>query len=285
MTYTQVSYAVHERIATITLDRAESRNGFTVVMADELAAAFGAAEADADVRAIVLAANGKDFCVGMDLAAGGLADVEQPDWMEPATRVTRPMYASTKPVIAAIQGAAAGVGVTMTLPADYRLATLDARFGFVFARRGLYPEGGSTWFLPRIVGLGRAMDWMVSGRIFGAQEALTAGLVHSLHEPAELLPRAYDLAREIVTQCAPVSVAVIRQALLRMGGVDSPEAAFQLDSKLIAGCAQSPDAVEGIVSFLQRRPPEFTLNTPRDLPPFLPWLEPPGQEPPWPGPQ
>jgi enoyl-CoA hydratase/carnithine racemase len=273
--YTQISYAVHERIVTITLDRAEHRNGFTVVMSDELADALRQAEADSAVRAVVLAANGKDFCVGMDLSAGGIDDVDDPEWVEPATRVTRPMYASTKPVIAAIQGAAAGVGVTMTLPADYRLAATDARFGFVFARRGLYPEGGSTWFLPRLVGLGRAMDWMISGRIFDAQEALATGLVHSLHESADLLPRAYDLAREIVTNCAPVSVAVIRQTLLRMGCFDSPEAAFELDSKLIAGCAQSPDTVEGIVSFLQRRPPEFTLRTPEDLPKFLPWLEAP----------
>jgi enoyl-CoA hydratase/carnithine racemase len=271
--YTQITYAVDERIATITLDRAEHRNGFTVAMSDELGDAFGRAEADGEVRAIVLTANGKDFCVGMDLSAGGVADVDEPGWVEPATRVTRPMYASTKPVIAAIQGAAAGVGVTMTLPADYRLASTDARFGFVFARRGLYPEGGSTWFLPRIVGLGRAMDWMISGRIFDAAEALTAGLVHSVHEPADLLPRAYDLAREITTLCAPVSVAVIRQTLLRMCGVDSPETAFELDSKLIATCAHSPDAVEGIVSFLQRRAPEFTLRTPADLPPFLPWLD------------
>jgi len=273
MGYTQISYAVHDRIATITLDRAEHRNGFTVVMSDELADALGRAEADGAVRAIVLTANGKDFCVGMDLSAGGMADVSDPDWVEPATRVTRPMYASTKPVIAAIQGAAAGVGITMTLPADYRIASTDARFGFVFARRGLYPEGGSTWFLPRIVGLGRAMDWMISGRIFDAQEALAAGLVHSLHEPADLLPRAHTLAREIVTHCAPVSVAVIRQTLLRMGCADSPEPAFELDSKLIASCVQSSDAVEGIMSFLQRRPPEFTLRTPEDLPPFLPWLE------------
>ncbi|MFN2517993.1 MAG: enoyl-CoA hydratase-related protein [Jatrophihabitantaceae bacterium] len=273
MTYTQVSYAVAEQIATITLDRGEQRNGFTVVMADELAEAFGQAESDAAVRAIVLAANGKDFCVGMDLSGGELADVDQRDWVEPATRVTRPMYASTKPVIAAIQGAAAGFGVTMTLAADYRLASSDARFGFVFARRGLYPEGGSTWFLPRIVGLGRALDWMISGRLFDAQEALAAGLVRSLHERAELLPRAYDLAREIIAHCAPVSVAVIRQTLLRMGSCDSPEPAFELDSKLIASCARSPDAVEGIVSFLQRRAPQFPLSTPQDLPPFLPWLD------------
>ena len=273
MAYTQITYAVDERIATITLDRAEHRNGFTVVMSDELAEAFARAEVDGEVRAIVLTANGKDFCVGMDLSAGGVAGVDEPGWVEPASRVTRPMYASTKPVIAAIQGAAAGVGLTMTLPADYRLASTDARFGFVFARRGLYPEGGSTWFLPRIVGLGRAMDWMISGRIFDAPEALAAGLVHSVHEPADLLARAYDLAREIATLCAPVSVAVIRQTLLRMSGVDSPETAFDLDSRLIASCAHSPDAVEGIVSFLQRRPPEFTLRTPADLPPFLPWLD------------
>jgi enoyl-CoA hydratase/carnithine racemase len=159
----------------------------------------------------------------------------------------------------------------MLLPADYRLAATDSRFGFVFARRGIYPEGGSTWFLPRLVGLGRATDWLISGRLIGADEALTAGLVHAVYEPDEVLDRAYDLARELIAVTAPISTAVIRQALHRMSGFDSPEPAFALDSRLIASCAASPDAAEGILSFLQRRPPEFTGTVPDDLPDFLPW--------------
>ncbi|MQA27874.1 MAG: enoyl-CoA hydratase, partial [Micromonosporaceae bacterium] len=153
------------------------------------------------------------------------------------------------------------------------------RFGYVFSQRGLYPEGGSTWFLPRIVGLGRAMDWMISGRVFDVAEAFAAGLVHQVHEPGELLPAARRLARELADRTAPISTAVIRQTLYRMSGLDSPGAAFALDSRLIASCVDNRDAVEGIVSFLQRRPPEFTGVVPRDLPDFLPWQDNPPQEP------
>ena len=168
-------------------------------------------------------------------------------------------------------GAAVGAGSTTILSADYRLAATDTRFGFVFSRRGLYPEGASTWFLPRLVGLGRALDWMISGRVFPAAEALTAGLVTSLHEPDEVLPRAYELARELITKTAPLSVAVIRQMLYRMSPLDSPFPVQRLDSQLIAGCAQSPDAIEGIVSFLQKRDPEWTEKVSTDLPGYLPW--------------
>jgi enoyl-CoA hydratase/carnithine racemase len=159
------------------------------------------------------------------------------------------MFALHKPVIAAIRGAAVGVGSTMILPADFRLAARDCRFGFVFSRRGIYPEAGSSWFLPRIVGMGRALDWMVSGRLIHAEEALGAGLVRSLHEPEALLDAAYALARELVETTAPVSVAVIRQALYRMSALPSPEPAFELDSQLIASCGQNTDALEGVMSF------------------------------------
>src|SRR6266545_5016829 len=266
MSYQEITYAVADRVATLTLNRPEARNGYTVQMADELADAFGRAEADGEVRVVVLTGAGKDFCVDMDpdeLSSGG--------YVEPATRVTRKIFASNKPVIAALHGAVVGVGATMILPADYRLASDDARFGYVFSRRGIFPEGGSTWFLPRIVGLGRAMDWMVSGRVFDASEALTAGLVHSLHPADQVLAAAYQLAQELVARTAPVSTAVIRQALYRMSALDSPEPAFALDSKLIASCVDSDDAVEGVVSFLQRRPPEFTGSVEADLPAFLPW--------------
>ncbi|MQA28124.1 MAG: enoyl-CoA hydratase, partial [Micromonosporaceae bacterium] len=175
MSYQAIDYHAADQVATITLNRPEARNGYTVRMADELADAFTRAEADTTVRVIILAGAGKDFCVGMDLASGGLdldpEELSDSGWVEPATRVTAKMYASHKPVIAAVQGSAVGVGATMILPADYRLAASDARFGYVFSQRGLYPEGGSTWFLPRIVGLGRAMDWMISGRVFDVAEA------------------------------------------------------------------------------------------------------------------
>ncbi|WP_459707943.1 enoyl-CoA hydratase-related protein [Actinophytocola sp. KF-1] len=269
-----VSYAVSDGIATVTLDRPEARNGYTVTMADELAAAFDEADRDRAVRVVVLTGAGKDFCVGADLSAGGLdlsADGSQ-EWHEPAGRCSMRIFAMNKPVIAAIRGAAVGAGSTIILPADFRLAATDARFGFVFSRRGLYPEGASTWFLPRLVGLGRAMDWMVSGRVFDAAEAHAAGMVTALHEPDEVLDKAYELARELIRTTAPVSVAVIRQLLHRAAPLDSPFPVRSLDSRLIAGSASNPDTVEGIMSFLQRRDPQWTQQVPDDLPDYLPWL-------------
>jgi enoyl-CoA hydratase/carnithine racemase len=277
MDFAEIRYAVAERIGTITLNRPEARNGYTVRMSEELAAALREAGQDDEVRVVVLTGEGKDFCVGADLSPDTFATAAtlDPDaaWVEPATRVTRPMFGLEKPVIAAVRGAAVGAGSTMILPADYRIASTDSRFGFVFSRRGIYPEGGSTWFLPRLVGLGRAMDWMISGRLINADEALASGLVHSVHEPQDVLSRAYELARELVERCAPVSVAVIRQALYRMSPLDSPEPAFDLDSQLIASAGGSPDAIEGIVSFLGKRAPEWTGTLSKDLPPFLPWRE------------
>jgi enoyl-CoA hydratase/carnithine racemase len=269
--YAEITYEVAEHIATLTLNRPDARNGYTVRMADELADALGRANADEDVRVVVLTGAGETFCVGADLSAGGFAPPDAEDWIEPATRVCRPLFNMDKPVIAAVRGAAVGVGSTMLLPADYRLAGSDARFGFVFSRRGIFPEGGSTWFLPRLVGLGRAMDWMLSGRLIPADEALAAGLVHAVHEPDEVLERAYELARELVTKTAAVSAAVIRQALYRMSAYDSPEPAFRLDSRLIAGIGTSPDAIEGVMSFFEKRSPAFPGVVPTDLPDFLPW--------------
>lgn len=272
--FQEIVSTVADRVATVALDRPGARNGFTERMSDELAAAITAASADDDVRVIVLTGTGKDFCVGADLSGGPLTvSVPESGWQEPAGRVVKAIYASAKPVIAALRGAAVGAGSTIILPADYRLASTDSRFGFVFSRRGLYPEGGSTWFLPRLVGLSTAMDWMISGRVFDAAEALDAGLVHSLHAPDAVLAAAYALAADLVATTAPVPVAVIRQMLLRLGAQDSPAAAHEVDSRLIAGCMSSPDAVEGVLSFLQRRPPEFTETVSADLPEWLPWNE------------
>lgn len=273
--YAEIVYHTQDHIATITLNRPEARNGYTVRMADELAEALDQADHDKDVRVVVLAANGSDFCVGADLSDGGFDfDAEagpDPQWQEPAGRCSKRIFQMNKPVIAAMQGAAIGAGITITLSADYRLATTDARFGFVFVRRGIYPEGASAWFLPRLVGMATAMDWMVSGRVFDADEAQRSGLVRSLHESDELLEAAYSLARDIAANTAPVSVAVTRQLLYRMSGRDNPFPVHELDSKLIGGLAHNPDAVEGVLSFLHKRAPQFGMTVPDELPDYLPW--------------
>jgi enoyl-CoA hydratase/carnithine racemase len=272
-TYTEITYEVADQIAVVSLNRPAARNGYTVTMSDELASAFDHADRDDSVRVVIFTGAGPDFCVGADLSSGSLlaGGASSTDWDEPAGRCSMRIFTMNKPVIAAIRGAAVGAGSTIVLSADYRLAATDARFGFVFSRRGLYPEGASTWFLPRLVGLGRALDWMISGRVFDAAEALSAGLVTSLHPPDEVLSHAYALARELITKTAPVSVAVIRQLLYRMSPLESPFPVQRLDSRLIAGCAQSPDAVEGVVSFLQKRDPQWTEEISTALPDYLPW--------------
>lgn len=256
MEYAEIVYLVEDRIATVSLNRPDARNGYTVTMADELADAFDRADADDHVHAVVFTGEGDDFCVGADLSRGGFDFGASPgDWQEPAGRCSKRIYTLNKPVIAAIRGAAVGAGITITLSADYRLAATDARFGFVFGRRGVFPEGGSTWFLPRLVGLGTALDWMIGGRVFGADEAKAAGLVQQVHEPEVLLDKAYDLAREIATRTAPVSAAVTRQLLFRMAGAAEPD--FELESKLIAGLPDHADAAEGVRSFFEKRAPDF----------------------------
>ena len=274
--YQQITYEVKGPIATIGLNRPERRNGYTVRMADELADAFPRADADDDVRVVVLTGHGNDFCVGADLGGETFADRGTPEdapveYHEPAGRASMAIFAMNKPVIAAIRGAAVGAGSTIILPADYRLAAKDSRFGYVFTRRGIVPEGASTWFLPRLVGMGTALDWMISGRVFNAEEAHTAGLVTRLYDAEDVLPAAYELAEELASKTAPVAVAVTRQLLYRMAALDSPYPVRDLDSQLIAGAAGNPDAVEGVVSFLQRRPPEFTGRVSSDLPDYLPW--------------
>ncbi|HEX5403009.1 MAG TPA: enoyl-CoA hydratase-related protein [Pseudonocardiaceae bacterium] len=273
--YLEITYDVADGVATIALHRPERRNGFTMVMSNELADALRAADADDDVRVVILTGHGNDFCVGADLS-GGLNVVEEGSdsaYREPAGRVSLAIYAMNKPVIAALRGAAVGAGSTIILPADFRLAATDCRFGYVFARRGLVPEGASAWFLPRLVGLGRAMDWMVSGRVFGAEEALAAGLVTRLCAPDEVLPAAQALARELIATTAPVAVAVIRQLLFRMSPLDSPFPTRDLDSRLIADAGANPDVIEGVTSFLRKRPPEFPGRVSKDLPGYLPWLD------------
>ncbi|MEV7283173.1 enoyl-CoA hydratase-related protein [Streptomyces sp. NPDC093252] len=275
--YQQIRYEVTDRVATITLDRPAARNGYTLRMAQELRDAFAHADTDDEVRVVILTGSGPDFCVGADLTGGGF-DVDgtgeeelPPLELEPAGSVSARMFAMNKPVIAALNGAAVGAGATVPLAADLRMAAHDSRFGFPFTRRGIAPEGGSTWFLPRLVGLSTALDWTLTGRVFGADEALRSGLLHSVHEPGTLLDAARTLAHEIAERTAPVAVAVTRQMIYRLSSLDSPDQAHRLETRLVRLLTLSPDAAEGVTSFLERRPPKFPGRIGDGLPGFLPW--------------
>jgi enoyl-CoA hydratase/carnithine racemase len=250
-------------------------------MARELMAAFDTADSDDDVRVVVVTGAGRGFCAGADLAGGG----DTFDWRgrEDSGAVPRDnggeftlrVFESTKPVIAAINGPAVGVGATMTLPMDVRLAADDARIGFVFVRRGIVPEACSSWFLPRVVGISRAMEWAATGRVFSAQEALDGGLVRSLHPADGLLDAAYGLAREIVENTAPVSVALARRMLWTMLGAEHPMLAHRADSRGMFARGQSADAREGVTSFLEKRPARFPDRVSDGLPDVLPgWKAP-----------
>jgi enoyl-CoA hydratase/carnithine racemase len=279
-----VATEVSERILTITLDRPDRLNAFTTEMQADLIAAFDQADEDRSVRCVVVTGRGRGFCAGADLGGGGEtfdarahnggAEPKRPR-RDGGGMVTLRIFQSTKPVIAAINGPAVGVGVTMTLPMDIRLAAESARFGFVFARRGLVPEAASSWFLPRVVGISRAAEWCFTGRVFGPDEALAAGLVRSVHPDGELLDAAYALAGEIAASTSPVSVTLTRQMLWRMLGEPHPMAAHRVDSAAIDTLGRGADAREGVASFLEKRPPQFPSRVPDDLPPFTPWWEEP----------
>lgn len=279
--YQHITYAVRDRIATLALNRPEAHNGYTLLMAAELAQALQDADVDPGVRVVVLTATGPTFCVGADLSPdegfafnsedSAAAAYAEGRYQEPAGVVTSVMYRINKPVIAAVRGAAVGVGSTMLLPADFRLAAHDSKFGFPFTQRGVVPEGASAWYLPRLVGLGTALDWMISGRIVPATEALHAGLVNSLHDADKVLDAAYELAHTLAARTAPVSVALTRALLYRAAWADSPVPVHRLDSKLIFDAVRSPDAVEGVKSFFERRNPDFPGRVPADLPGYLPW--------------
>jgi enoyl-CoA hydratase/carnithine racemase len=277
----EINYAVHERIATITLNRPDKLNAFTRVMRDELINAFEAADADDEVRAVIVTGAGRAFCAGADLSAGtatfnyakrGVEDEEKRDG---GGRVSLKIFSLKKPVIGAINGPAVGVGVTMTLPMDIRIASSAARFGFVFARRGIVPEACSSWFLPKVVGLQRAAEWLYTGRVFDAAEALAGGLVSRVVPPEELLPAANALAREIADNTSAVSVALSRQMLWRMAGASHPMEAHRVDSRGIYAMGASPDVAEGIASFKEKRRPRFPMKPSSDMPDFYPWWEEP----------
>jgi enoyl-CoA hydratase/carnithine racemase len=279
-------YAVEDGIATITLNRPDKLNAFNTAMRDELIAAFDATDADDAVRAVIVTGAGRAFCAGADLSAGGQTFdyARRQDAAREALRVgdvyrdgggmvTLRIFRSLKPVIGAINGPAVGIGVTMQLPMDIRLASTGARFGFVFARRGITPEAASSWFLSRLVGLQTALEWCLTGRVFDAQEAHRERLVRSLHEPDELLPAARRLAREIADNAAPVSVALTRQMLWRMSGADDPMRAHRIDSRAIQSRGRSNDAREGVGAFLEKRPADFPDRVSKDLPEFFPWWD------------
>jgi enoyl-CoA hydratase/carnithine racemase len=279
--FEQIKAELAERILTITLDRPERLNAWTQRMAGELIEAFDRADADDEVGAIIITGAGRGFCAGADLAGGGETfdyrrrgvEAEQPE--DNGGQFTLRVFSSLKPVIAAINGPAVGVGATMTLPMDVRLAAEDARMGFVFARRGIVPEACSSWFLPRVVGISQAMEWVATGRVFSAQEALQAGLVRSLHPADQLLGAARELAREIVENAAPVSVALARRMLWRMLGAEHPMIAHRADSRAMFHRGQSADAVEGVTSFLEKRPAHFSDRVSEGLPDIQPdWSEP-----------
>jgi enoyl-CoA hydratase/carnithine racemase len=274
MDYTQILYEVEDHIATITLNRPEQLNAFTNTMMREMIDAFDRVDADDDVRAVIVTGAGRAFCAGADLSAGGAtfakggsdenttADVPR----DGGGMVSLRIFECLKPVIAAINGPAVGVGITMSLPMDIRLASNTAKIGFVFSRRGIVLEACSSWFLPRVVGVSKALEWCYSGRVFTADEALDGGLVRSIHEPDQLLPAARSIAAEIVENTSPVSVALTRRMLWSMLTADHPMEAHRVDSRAILHRGRSADASEGVESFLGKRSPVFTDKVSEGLP-------------------
>ena len=281
--YTQIRYEVSDSIATVTFARPEKMNAFTGVMMRELLDVFDVIDADDAVRAVIVTGDGKAFCAGADLSSGAKT-FDDGDWSSTSDdsvrrdgggQVTLRIFACKKPVIAAINGAAVGIGATMTLPMDVRLASSVARIGFVFTRRGIVPEACSSWFLPRVVGISRAAEWVYTGRILSADEAASGDLVRTVYAPDELLPAARALAREIADNTSGVSVALSRQMLWRMLGADHPMQAHRVDSRAIQLRGRSADAHEGVTSFLEKRPAQFSDSVAASLPDVFPeWQDP-----------
>jgi enoyl-CoA hydratase/carnithine racemase len=279
MAFETVRYDVDGAVATVTLNRPDRLNAVNTTLLREMVAAFDRADADDDVRAVIVTGAGRAFCAGADLGGGGATfdgpargSGERPEeHRDGGGVVTLRIFDMKKPVIAAINGPAVGFGITMTLPMDVRIASSAARMGFVFARRGVVPEACSTWFLPRLVGISQAAEWACTGRVFSAEEALAGGLVSRVVAPDALLPAARALADEIARNTSAVSVALIRQMLWKLLGADHPREAHRLDSLGMWHTGRSADAYEGVTSFLEKRPPRFTGRPSKDMPPFYPW--------------
>ncbi|HLT15298.1 MAG TPA: enoyl-CoA hydratase-related protein [Acidimicrobiales bacterium] len=286
----ELEYDVADGVATIAFNRPDKMNTGTPRMVGELLQVLDAVDADDDVRAVILTGRGRAFCAGADLSAGagtfdydrhpeaGAVGGERVEGVaaprDGAGLVTLRLFDCKKPVISAVNGAAVGMGVTMTLATDIRLAAESARFGFVFTQRGIAPEGASTWFLPRLVGVAQAAEWLYTGRVFGAEEALRGGLVRSVHPDDQLLDVARELAAEIAA-AAPLSVALTRQMLWRMLGAEHPMIAHRADSRAVHATGKLPDAMEGVMSFLEKRPASFTGKVSTELPDIFPEWDPP----------
>jgi enoyl-CoA hydratase/carnithine racemase len=291
MAYETIKYEVAEQILTITLNRPAKLNAFNAAMQKELIEAFDAADKDDNIRAIIVTGAGRAFCAGADLSSGadtfdrdarrgpvkrlasGKVDYSDPNVRDGGGQVTLRIFKCLKPVIAAVNGPAVGIGVTMQLAMDIRIASENARFGFVFSQRGIVPEAASSWFLPRIVGISQALEWCYTGRVFPAQEALAGRLVSRVVPPDELLPAAREIAREIAEKTAPVSVALLRQMMWRMLGADDPMEAHKVDSRGIYTRGRSDDVIVGVVSFLEKRPSNFKNKVSSDMPDYFPWWD------------
>jgi len=286
MKFETILYDKKDKILTITLNRPERLNAFTGQMMEDLISAINTAGEDDEIRVIVVTGSGRGFCAGADLGSGGdtfnkdardnkdafSRKGEDLEWLrDGGGKTTLAIYECSKPIIAAINGPAVGVGVTMTLPMDIRLASDKARFGLVFARRGLVPEAASSWFLPRIVGISKALEWTYSGRVFSAQEAYEGGLVSSIHSSETLLEEAYKISNEIIENTSPISISMTRQMLWKMMSQDHPMEAHKVDSRAIYELGKGEDAKEGIESFLEKRPPKFRSKVSKDMPNFFPW--------------
>ena len=281
MSFTTLLYEVEDHVLTITLNRPDRLNAFNGDMYRELLDAFDQADADEDVRAIIMTGAGRGFCAGADLSSGGDTFAGRSDRPvdkktgDEGGEIARRIFNCLKPVIVAFNGPAVGVGVTMTLPADIRLAAKGIKMGFVFAGRGIIPEACSSYFLPRIVGISKALEWCYTARVFRSEEALEAGLVSYLYEPDELMPAARKLAREIAENASAVSNTVLRHMLWRMLGASHPIEAHRIDTIGINKLGDAPDAREGVTAFLEKRKPDFPGRVTKDLPDFFPWWDEP----------
>ncbi len=277
MNFEQIIYDKNGPILTITLNRPDKLNAYTGQMQAEIISALDAADADDDIRAVIFTGAGRGFCAGADLSGGGNTFNNDAPGREGGLRrdgggvLTLRIFESLKPIISACNGPAVGVGATLQCATDVRLASDDARYGFVFSKRAVVPEACSSWFLPRIVGIQQALEWTFSGRVFGAAEAKAGGLVRSVHKPTDLMPAAIDLAHEFAESTSPVSVALIRQMMWRMLGADHPMEAHKVDSRGIYHRGKSADAIEGVESFLEKRTPVFPGKVSSDMPEYFPW--------------
>ncbi len=286
MAYETIRYSVDEHIATITMNRPHRLNAFTYEMGDEMIAAFDEADGDDDVRAIIVTGESPAFCAGADLSTGietfdmvaqtqhaGTFDPKDPKWRDRGGVLNLRIWNALKPVIAAINGAAVGIGATMILPMDIRLASVEAKFAYPFSKRGIVWDGCASWFLPRVVGISTAMDWGLTGRTFPAIEAYEAGLVSRVVPAEDLMAEARERARMMAERCAPVSLALMRRMAWRMQGASHPMEAHRIESLGILEAGMGEDAKEGVMSFLEKRAPDFPMKVSSDMPDWHPWWD------------